>query len=92
MAMEVLTQMINRKAVQGKQGYHPRCKRLNLTHLVFADDLIILTYCSKASYRSICEVLAEFYDLLGLKFSPEKIEFFPIGITEDKAKSLAAIT
>ena len=40
-SMEYLSRLL-KKASQSKDfKYHPNCKRVNLTHLIFADDLIL---------------------------------------------------
>lgn len=42
-SMDVLSKMLD-QATEAKQiGYHPRCKSIGLSHLSFADDLMILS-------------------------------------------------
>lgn len=41
--MNVLSRMIDNAAVTEQIGYHPRCKNILLTHLCFADDLLVFT-------------------------------------------------
>lgn len=45
----VLTHMLNQAALEGKIGYHPKCKKVQLTHLSFADDILVFTDGSEAS-------------------------------------------
>ncbi|XP_010467312.1 PREDICTED: uncharacterized protein LOC104747378 [Camelina sativa] len=40
--MDVLSKMLD-KAVGHTFGYHPKCKNLGITHLSFADDLMVLS-------------------------------------------------
>lgn len=54
--MNVLSKLIDEAAVQRKVGYHPRCKNIGLTHLCFADDLMIFADGSKRSLEGILEV------------------------------------
>lgn len=44
MCMEVLSKLIDNAARDGVFGYHPKCKALALTHLVFADDLVFFFF------------------------------------------------
>lgn len=39
--MNVISRMIDKAAVEKKIGYHLRCKQIQLTHLCFADDLMV---------------------------------------------------
>ena len=39
----VLSKLINRAVSAGTIGYHPACRELNLTHLSFADDIVVFT-------------------------------------------------
>lgn len=53
LAVEVLSQLLDRAAQEGRIGYHPRCKKLSLTHLCFVDDLLIFTDCDPSSFSAI---------------------------------------
>ncbi|KAL7586020.1 hypothetical protein Lser_V15G46368 [Lactuca serriola] len=57
--------------------YHWRCKKLKLTHLCFADDLMIFCHGNSASVRVIKESLEEFACVAGLhpNFSKSHIFF-----------------
>ncbi|KAL2934382.1 LINE-1 reverse transcriptase-like protein [Bienertia sinuspersici] len=46
--------------------YHPRCKALGLSHLAFADDLIIMCKGDSSSARKVLQCLATFADVSGL--------------------------
>lgn len=39
--MNVLSRMIDQAALDRRIGYHPKCKGLEITHLCFADDLMV---------------------------------------------------
>nr|KAJ0213104.1 hypothetical protein LSAT_V11C400156970 [Lactuca sativa] len=57
--------------------YHWRCKKLKLTHLCFADDLMIFCHGNKISVRVIKDSLDEFARVAGLhpNFSKSHIFF-----------------
>ena len=48
----VLSKLLNRAASLGKIGYHPQCKEVNLSHLSFADDILVFSDGSPASLRN----------------------------------------
>lgn len=87
-AMNVLSHQLNQAAEQGKIGYHPKCKESKLTHLCFADDLLIFTDGSPASVQGIINVLAEFQTLSGLAISPQKSCFFPSDLSPEESLAI----
>ena len=56
-SMNVLSKMIDETARNEKIGYHPRCKNIYLTHLCFADDLMVFSDGSKRSVEGVLQVL-----------------------------------
>lgn len=55
--MEVLTQLLNKTAAEGKIFFHPICTTIPLTHLCFADDLLIFAESSFSSLQGVKEVM-----------------------------------
>lgn len=72
MCMEILSKLLDKAVEEGKLGYHPKCKALKLTHLLFADDLVIFI---DHSLTGLKEVLDTFYKWSRLKVSYDKSEF-----------------
>ncbi|GKV49366.1 hypothetical protein SLEP1_g56121 [Rubroshorea leprosula] len=70
--------------------YHPKCAKVQLTHLCFADDLIIFTDGASSSLSAINNVLTQFYQLSGLKVNYSKSEIFCCGISSEEIKKLTA--
>jgi hypothetical protein len=62
--------------------FHPKCLKLKLTHLCFADDLLIFSEASLSSINVIKAVLVEFEELSSLKANPSKSSFYCSGISE----------
>lgn len=52
-AMDVLSKMLDRGAVEGRFGIHPECEAPLITHLSFADDILIFFDGSPDSLRGI---------------------------------------
>lgn len=65
--MNVLSKSIDEAAAQGKIGYHPKCKNIDLTHLCFADDLMVFTDGTTRSIEEILRVFDAFDKMSGLK-------------------------
>lgn len=53
LAMNILSKMLNDAAALGKFKYHSKCKGPWLTHLCFADDLLIFSYGSPSYVSGI---------------------------------------
>jgi len=61
--------------------FHFRCSRLRLTHLCFADDLLIFSEANLSSISIIKMALLEFEHLSGLKANPSKSYFYCSGVS-----------
>lgn len=81
--MNVLSHMLNKAAAENQIGYHPRCKNILLTHLCFADDLLVFTDGSRRSIEGVLKVFEEFQAILGLKISVEKSTLYTAGISKN---------
>ncbi|XP_059442158.1 uncharacterized protein LOC132174537 [Corylus avellana] len=62
--------------------FHPNCLKMKLTHLCFADDLLIFSEASVSSVKVIKAALVEFEELSGLKANPSKSSFYCSGISD----------
>lgn len=80
LCMNVLSKLIDEAAEQRRTGYHPRCKNINLTHLCFADDLMIFADGTKRSLEGVLKVFEVFEKASGLKINLEKSTLFIAGI------------
>ncbi|CAB78489.1 reverse transcriptase like protein [Arabidopsis thaliana] len=80
--MDVLSKKLDRAAGLRKFGYHPKCKNLGLTHLSFADDIMVLTDGKLRSLEGIVEVFDSFAKQSCLKISMEKTTIYLAGISD----------
>ena len=62
--------------------FHPKCASLKISHLCFANDLLIFSEASPNSIKVVKSALVEFESLSGLKSNPSKSSFFCSGILE----------
>lgn len=90
--MEVLSLLLAEAAVNNPRfGFHLKCLSLRLTHLCFADDLLLFSAINLDSISTIKGILLEFKELSGLKANPAKSSFFCSGIFVETKESLLNI-
>ncbi|KAL4018288.1 hypothetical protein IC575_021879 [Cucumis melo] len=87
MVMEVLSRMLNK--IPQSFHFHHRCEKVKLTHLTFADDLMIFCAANEPSIRFIRECLQKFGELSGLFANPRKSSIFVAGVNNENASHLA---
>lgn len=91
-AMNCLSTLLNNAATEGRFGYHQNCEDSKLTHLCFADDLLIFTKGDKQSVKGVLEVLNEFERHSGLGVSLSKNCFFTCGLPQTEITEIAEET
>src|SRR5438270_734410 len=90
LCMQIFSDLLVKAVREGAVAYHPRCSRLQLTHLCFADDLMIFTEANHSSLCGVLQVLNEFFRLSGLQVSCTKSELFCGGVAEAIKTTLAS--
>ncbi|XP_038990689.1 uncharacterized protein LOC120113689 [Hibiscus syriacus] len=90
--MNVLSKLLNLAASKGLIKYHPKCKRIGLTHLSFADDLLIFCKGTVDSVVGVTSVLDVFYGMSGLKLNASKCELFSAGVSLPSLETLKSLT
>ena len=83
-ALNSLSLMLNNAARDMKFNYHLRCESARLTHICFADDLLIFMDGSIQSLQAVLQVLKEFELRLGLAVSLQKSSFFSSGLSDEE--------
>lgn len=84
----VLSNLLNKAAEAGRFQYHPQCQGVKLTHLSFADDIVVLTNGTVGSLQGVVEVMQNFATMSGLHINATKSTIFASGL--DVAPLLAA--
>ncbi|XP_039049729.1 uncharacterized protein LOC120190725 [Hibiscus syriacus] len=92
LAMNILSIMLNLVAERGMLGFHLKCRKIGLTHLSFADDLLIFCKGNVDYVVGVLTTLDQFYDVFGLKLNPAKCEIFAAGIHPRIMENLKIIT
>ena len=88
--MEYLSRIFHQMSELPMFQFHPRCRDLKLTHLCFADDLIL---CCKGEFPSIYLLLQAFKlfsDSSGLMANKQKSSIYCYGMAEDDVKRVVS--
>lgn len=70
--MNVLSQLLDKATARRVIGYHPKCQNILLTHLCFADDLLVFTDGTRRSVENVLKIFEDFAAISGLRISLEK--------------------
>ncbi|CAM8945788.1 unnamed protein product [Rhodiola kirilowii] len=83
-AMEYLSRLL--LSLNKAEGfyYHPKCHRIKLTHIMFADDLILFSSGRNSAIEAIKEVVFKFLESSGLSINAQKSSLFTGGMDEAK--------
>lgn len=58
--------------------FHPKCMRINLAHLMLADDLLIFAKASEGFISSIMKAFDDFFELSGFSKNCACLEFLQV--------------
>lgn len=72
----VLYLMLNKAVERREIGYHPRCKEVRLSHLSFANDIMVFMDGSPQSLRATLQVFDQFARMPGLAINAAKSTLF----------------
>jgi len=82
--------MLDKGAVEKRFGYHPRCRNMGLTHLCFADDIMVFSAGSAHSLEGVLAIFKDFAAFSGLNISLEKSTLFMASISSETCASILA--
>ncbi|KAL0740389.1 hypothetical protein Bca4012_081902 [Brassica carinata] len=92
LAMNCLSLSLNKATQLGQINYHPKCARTGLTHLCFADDLLIFCDGSVESVNCILQILQDFENRSGLGISLQKTYIFSAGLKPHEVENIKQAT
>ncbi|XP_074313496.1 uncharacterized protein LOC141648671 [Silene latifolia] len=78
--MEVLSRLLRNLPIHPGFSYHPKCVQVKLTHLIFADDLLVFTRGDLPSVLAVDKCLKFFAALSGLQVNPMKSNLYFGGV------------
>ncbi|GKF20949.1 hypothetical protein Tco_0069587, partial [Tanacetum coccineum] len=74
------------------QGVKIESSEIRLSHLFYADDVIILSEWNQCDMDNIIRILNVFYLASGLKINISKSNLYGVGVSSDDIESMAAGT
>lgn len=81
LAIEVFSRLLHSRFEQGYISFHPKTSGISLSHLMFADDVMIFFDGTEASLHGINEALDDFASWSGLRMNREKTNLFHAGLS-----------
>lgn len=84
----MLSKLLDKSARDHQFGYDLKCKNLGLTHLSFADDIMVFTDGRVRSIENILEVFNYFVKVSGLQISMEKSTIYYSGMSDESRQDL----
>jgi len=73
-------------------NFHPRCGHLRITHLAFADDLLLLARGDIPSVKTIVDCLSDFGAVSGLKVNEIKSHMYCAGIVDQDVEAIRRLS
>ena len=86
----VLSKLLNKAIMGGNIGYHPICRVVNLSHLSFADDIVVFTDGSPTSLTGTLDAFGDFASMSGLYINVAKSTVFAAGRGKQALETAAA--
>lgn len=80
LCLEYLSRSLNVAIADSEFNFHPKGKKLRISHLAFADDLMLFAKGDAPSISIIMDCLRDFEDKLGLQTNALKSSIFVAGI------------
>ncbi|KAL2922946.1 LINE-1 reverse transcriptase-like protein [Bienertia sinuspersici] len=88
MGMEYLSRSLTKVAEEQGFHFHPRCRAAKLTHLCFADDLILCCKGEQASIDKLLRGFNHFSQVSGLQANRSKTEIYTCGMKDQEVQNV----
>ncbi|KAL9292824.1 putative RNA-directed DNA polymerase [Arabidopsis thaliana] len=89
LAMEVFSSLLKARFDAGYIHYHPKTADLSISHLMFADDVMVFFDGGSSSLHGISEALDDFASWSGLHVNKDKTNLYLAGTDEVKALAIS---
>ena len=90
--MDYLSRLLKQASQLKDFKYHPHCRRLGLTHLMFADDLLIFCKADPSSLQIVHTVLSSIKETAGLITNLQKSQLVLGGCHDELHQQCLTIT
>lgn len=88
MVMEVFSALLKQQGSSGSFGLHPKCKTTQLTHLCFANDVLVFFKGTVKASQVLAGVIEEFSQFSGLEINCKKTSLFSSAVDEVTLSSI----
>ncbi|KAL2228019.1 UNVERIFIED_CONTAM: hypothetical protein Sindi_1781600 [Sesamum indicum] len=92
LSMEYFSRLVKRKISTSDSNFYSKCEKLEITHLLFADDLMLSSRGDLPSIHVLMECLQEFRDASGLTVNTSKSCIFTAGVRNEELDEILART
>jgi hypothetical protein len=86
--MEYFSRLLKSNTQLSGFNFHPKCQALGISHLGFADDILLLCRCDMASVNILLQQLQVFGESSGLVINAAKSSIFFAGVSEDMKQAI----
>jgi hypothetical protein len=90
--MEYFSRLLKSSTQLSGFNFHPKCQALGISHLGFADDILLLCRCDMASVTILLQQLHIFGESSGLVINAAKSSIFFAGVSEDIKRAILSIS
>ncbi|KAL0440101.1 UNVERIFIED_CONTAM: hypothetical protein Slati_2493100 [Sesamum latifolium] len=92
LSMEFFSRLVKTRTSNSEFNFHPKCEKLKITHLLFADDLMLFSRGDLPSIHILMECHKEFRDVSSLAVNTSKSSIFTAGLQNDELQGILART
>ncbi|XP_073024441.1 calcium-dependent lipid-binding protein-like [Primulina eburnea] len=89
---KVLSRSLKRMSRNVRYGFHPKCNNLHITHLAYADDLLLLSRGDVDSVGLVMKCLNAFGDMAGLRVNLLKSNIYMAGVDDRSKQDILQLT
>ncbi|XP_058742526.1 uncharacterized protein LOC131615023 [Vicia villosa] len=92
LVMEYMSRLLHKMQLNHNFNHHSRCAKLDITHLAFADDILLLSRGERRSVDMLMQTMSTFYKSTGLVVNPTKWYAYFGAIEEDVKQNILEST
>lgn len=90
--MEYMNRLLYKMQNMANYKHHPKCKKMELTHLTFADDILLFTRGEKKSVEAMMQPMHTFSEATGLVMNPSKCNVYMGAVDDNTKKQILEMT
>lgn len=90
--LEMLSRSLKHAAYSPDFNFHPKCRPLGITHLAYANDLLLLSRGDFGSVNILMQCLNDFSEMAGLRENVLKSNMFLAGVTDSVKTAILQLT